>query len=134
MTLQESIALQPTWVAWWVNWLFFAAYLLPLTLLPSRKHRVWGLVIVGTSLIAALGIEWLYDEFGYVKLLGLPHVVLWTPLATAMLVALKRQKISRGWPMLVFLIVLGSLLVSLAFDYFDVVRYWLGERNASIGH
>jgi hypothetical protein len=48
---------------------------------------------------------WLYDRMGYVKLLGLPHIVVWTPLAIYLVVLLRRDDLPMwlngaepGWP------------------------------------
>jgi hypothetical protein len=70
----------------------------------------------------------LYSQIGYSRLLGLAHVIFWTPV----LVYLVRrhaqwrvgQTLSGKWIVLSVMV----LTVSLAFDYTDVIRWILGER------
>jgi hypothetical protein len=129
MTLEEAIATQPLWVQIWVNILFLGAFVLPLALLIWKPSRLAGLVTVAASVLAAGGVYWLYGQLGYVRLLGLPHVILWTPLA----VWLWRQRMRAEmpvWPQRIILAVCAVIAVSLAFDYVDVARYLLGERQA----
>jgi integral membrane sensor domain MASE1 len=65
---------------------------------------------------------------GYVKLLGLPHIFVWTPLAIYFVTLLRRPDVP-VWPRRVIVVALGTILISLAFDYTDVARYLLGERT-----
>ncbi|MCB4456535.1 hypothetical protein [Leisingera sp. McT4-56] len=128
MTLEEAIATQPQWVQIWVNILFLGAFVLPLALLIWKPSRIAGLVTVAASLLAGGGVYWIYGQLGYVRLLGLPHVILWTPLA----VWLWRQRARPdmpAWPRRIILMVCAVIAVSLAFDYVDLARYLLGERQ-----
>ncbi|KIC36882.1 hypothetical protein [Leisingera sp. ANG-M7] len=128
MTLEEAIATQPVWVQIWVNILFLGAFVLPLALLIWKPSRLAGLVTVAASVLAAGGVYWLYGQLGYVRLLGLPHVFLWTPLV----VWLWRQRMRVDmpvWPQRIILLICAVIAVSLAFDYLDVARYLLGERQ-----
>ncbi|UWQ29369.1 hypothetical protein [Leisingera sp. M523] len=128
MTLNEAIASQPLWVQIWVNILFLGAFVLPLALLIWRPSRVAGLATVAASVLAGAGVYWLYGQLGYVRLLGLPHVLLWTPL----LIWLWRQRAQPGmpvWPRRIILAVCTVIAISLAFDYVDAARYLLGERQ-----
>lgn len=127
MTLEEAIATQPLWVQIWVNILFLGAFVLPLALLIWRPSRIAGLVTVAASVLAAGGVYWIYGQLGYVRLLGLPHVILWTPLV----VWLWRQQARAdmpAWPQRIIQLVCAVIAVSLAFDYVDLARYLLGER------
>lgn len=66
--------------------------------------------------------------FGLVRLLGLAHVVFWTPLVIYVLrhlPALPRPTLLGIW-VRVFLV---TILASLLLDYIDVVRYPFGDRN-----
>lgn len=128
MTLHQAIALQPKWIGYWLDWLLFGAFILPLALLIWRQSRIAAIVTVAASVIGAFGVAWLYGQLGYVKLLGLPHIVLWTPLAYYLFMQTKRADIPR-WPRRIIVVVLATILISLAFDYADVLRYALGERT-----
>lgn len=127
MTLQDALAQQPAWLAWWLNWLMVGAFVLPAALLIWRQTRIAGAAAIVAGILAAVGTSWLFDRFGYVKLLGLPHIVLWTPLAIYML-KLLRQTDLPNYARSILLIVLATILISLAFDYTDFMRYVLGNR------
>jgi len=71
-------------------------------------------------------MNWLYDQYGYVRLLGLAHLVFWTPVYGWIL--MKRRDIADpasafGKYLIVYLVVDG---ISLAVDALDVVRYFTG--------
>jgi hypothetical protein len=132
MTLSEAIAQQPQWVQYWLNVLIFGIVLLPITLLIWKQTRLTAIVTIAASVLAGFGVSWLYDRLGYVKLLGLPHIVLWTPLAMYLYGQIRRQDMPM-WARRILIVVLAVFLVSLAFDYVDVARYVLGERAAATG-
>jgi hypothetical protein len=124
MTLSEAIATQPLWVQYWLYILVFCIVVLPLTLLIWKQTRVTAVVTIAASVLAGLGVSNIYDHLGYVKLLGLPHIILWTPLVWY----LWRQFIRVDMPVRprrIIMVVMAVLVVSLAFDYVDVVRYLL---------
>ncbi len=127
MTLEEAIAQQPQWVQIWLNILLLGAFILPAVLLIWRQTRVAGLVSLIVSATAAYGVVWLYDRMGYVKLLGLPHLFLWTPLVIYLVGQFRRDDLPQI-PRVVLGAVIATLLISLAFDFSDVIRYILGER------
>lgn len=132
MAFNEALALQPTWVTLWLNVLLIGAFLLPLALLIWRQTRITALISLGTSILAGVAINMLYTQMGYVKLLGLPHVLLWTPLA----IYLYRQTTKIGlplWPRRIIWLILATITISLVFDYVDVLRYLLGERTPMAG-
>ncbi len=127
MTLEEAIAQQPQWVQIWLNILLLGAFILPAVLLIWRQTRVAGLVSLIVSATAAYGVVWLYDRMGYVKLLGLPHLFLWTPLVIYLVGQFRRDDLPQI-PRVLLGAVIATLLISLAFDFSDVIRYILGER------
>ncbi len=127
MTLEEAIAQQPQWVQIWLNILPLGAFVLPAVLLIWRQTRVAGIVSLVVSATAAYGVVWLYDRMGYVKLLGLPHLFLWTPLVIYLIGQFRRDDLPQI-PRVLLGAVIATLLISLAFDFSDVIRYILGER------
>lgn len=129
MTLSQAITTQPLWVQYWLNVLVFSIVVLPLSLLIWRQTRLTAVITVVASVLAGIGVSKLYDQLGYVKLLGLPHIVLWTPLVWFLLRQIKRDDVA-VWPRRIMLAVLAVFVVSLVFDYVDVGRYILGERAA----
>jgi hypothetical protein len=75
-------------------------------------------------------VNWVYNKFGYVKLLGLPHIIFWTPLVYYLLKTLKRGDVP-VWPTRIISVILAVFVVSLVFDYVDVIRYLFGNRGVS---
>lgn len=128
MTLEEAIAQQPAWLQYWLTWLVFGAFFLPMALVFWRQSRIAGIAAAAASLAAGLVVNGMYAQMGYVKLLGLPHIIIWTPLAVYLFVRFRDPQMP-PWPRRIIAVVLATLAVSLAFDYVDVVRYMLGERT-----
>lgn len=126
MTFDEAIALQPAWVGLWLNVLFFGAYILPIALLVWRQSRVAGVISIALSLAGGAATYWLYGKLGYVRLLGLPHIIVWTPLVIYLITQFRRDDMPK-WPKLIIGAIVTTMLISMAFDYADVIRYLLGE-------
>ena len=131
MSFEEAMAAQPAWVSIWLNVLLVGAFILPLTLLIWRQSRLAGILTVPASVLAGALVTWMYSAMGYVKLLGLPHVVIWTPLVIY-LIAQARKPEMPVWPQRIIWVIVAVLLISLAFDYTDVTRYLLGNRTPTI--
>jgi hypothetical protein len=132
MTLEQAIASQPAWLSIWLNIMMLGAFVAPLVLLVWRESRIIGVLAIAAGVVSAIGVSTLYDLSGYTKLLGLPHIFLYTPLAYIIW-----RKINGGdmriWPKRIAWVVLITVLISLAFDYNDVLRYLLGNRAALPG-
>ncbi len=127
MTFEEAIATQPGWIFWWLNALFLGAYVLPVSLLIWRATRITGAITVAASFASGYALNLMFNSMGLVRLLGLPHILLWTPLVIYLIAQLRRPDIPK-LPRWIMIIIIGFLLVSLAFDYADLMRYMLGER------
>lgn len=130
MTLSEAIAQQPQWVQYWLYVLLFGILVLPLALLIWKQTRLTAVITIAASFIAGFGVSWIYDQLGYVKLLGLPHIIVWTPLVLYLYGQIKREDMP-VWPKRIMMAILAVFLVSLMFDYVDVARYVLSERAPS---
>lgn len=129
MTFDQAIQLQPQWVQIWLNVLLFGAFILPLTLFIWKKTRLTALVTLAASAISAFGVTWLFDQMGYVKLLGLPHIIFWTPVVFILYRQIKRAGMP-VWPKRIMVVIAVTILISLVFDYADVARWLLGERQS----
>ena len=71
-------------------------------------------------------MTWLYSQVGYVRLLGLAHLVYWTPVYLWMWSrrrALVRGTLFTKWVQ-AYLIIVG---LSLAIDVVDVIRHLVGD-------
>ena len=130
MTFQDAITHQPLWVRLWLDWLLFVVIALPFALLVWKQSRIVILAAIIADIPAGLGTAWIYQHMGYVKLLGLAHIFFWTPLAVYLYMQLKRSDLPQ-WPRWIIMVVLATLVISLAFDYTDALRYILGERTAT---
>lgn len=124
--LMAEIASGPTWVRIWVN--FMVLMFLPAAVFAFYRRQARWLVLV--MVLNVIFMLWLYAQVGYVRLLGLPHVVLWTPLVIAWWKTRAQWRVKETiigkWILAVFV----TMIISLVFDYADVTRYLLGERGA----
>jgi hypothetical protein len=129
MTFGQAVELLPLWVRVWL-WIFvFGAGVLPLVLLVWQQSRKAAVVTLLADVAAGISVSWLFGQLGYVKLLGLPHLIFWTPLVWFLLREVRRADMPL-WPRRILWAVIAAFVVSLAFDYVDVARYVLGERAA----
>jgi hypothetical protein len=127
MSFQEAIQLQPQWVQIWVLWLVVISFAW-IPLLFSKATRRIGLIVLLVNTAVTISMNWLYAEVGYVRLLGLPHLILWGPLAVYLWLQIRRRDdIPRALYWLI-VVLAASITVSLAFDTVDVIRYLIGER------
>ena len=131
MTFNEAMALQPTWVQLWLNILFLGAFVLPLALVIWRETRVAGIVTVLASVAAAVSINAMYAQMGYVKLLGLPHLIFWGPVVVDLWRVQGKDHV-RTWPRRSIWVIVTLICLSLVLDVVDVARWLLGERSPTI--
>lgn len=122
MALVEDIMAQPLWLQVWVGWM--ALVNMAALLFLRRIEARW---VAAAMLVAFPVMNVLHAWFGYQRILGLAHVVAWTPL----LIYLWRRRaqwdlssLSGKWLLVLF----ATNLVSLVIDYADVARYLTGER------
>lgn len=131
MTIEEAIATQPQWVQYWINWMSIVIIGSMVVLLFSKATwRDAGIIFV-TSLAIFLAMNWLYNQIGFVRLLGIVHVVIWTPLLVYFWNRLKSPEIKAPFRQVLW-IFMATVFVSLVFDYADVARYLLGERGSMV--
>jgi len=123
MDMMSDIMTEPLWLQAWVGWmmlintasLFFLSY---------REPRV----VLGVWIGNIITMTGMYEYFGYVRFLGLSHVIWWTPLVIFLVMRLsqiEKGKRVRTW----ILVLIATNVVSLVVDYIDVARYLLGERE-----
>ena len=118
----DHVLQEPFWLRVWIFWLLFvnAAGLFFL----RRTEARWVLLACVASVVT---MDRLFDAFGYTRILGLAHVIWWTPLV----VYLFRRRASfgegafGGWARWLVL----TNAVSLAVDYVNLARWALGERG-----
>lgn len=128
--LNAAIALQPAWLQTWVIVLVIVNLAAALFLVARKDGkfgvRIEALAILLSFFAAGMMMTWLYEKLGYVRLLGLPHLVFWLPVYAWLVVKFRRGEFTppfKQYLVLYFFIAGLSLLV----DFVDVVRYLIGE-------
>ena len=132
MTFNEAMfSIAIGWILVWFYWLGYAIVATPVILAFSRATRRDALIVLLTNISVVASMGWLYEQIGYVRLLGIVHVILWTPLFVYLFIRAKNGEMTLPFRLVIWLFV-ATLAVSLAFDYVDVVRYLLGDRGSMI--
>lgn len=128
--LGTAISTEPMWLQVWVM-LLVITHLAALFFIAFRQQGQWGfrkepVGILVSFFAAAVLMTWIFAEAGYVRLLGVAHLVFWTPVY--IWVAKKRADIGfagvYGKYIHLYLAVAG---ISLVIDLIDLVRYLLGD-------
>ena len=122
------VSQQPQWIQIWMKILTLGAFILPFALLIWRQSRLVAVVTVVGTVLAALGVKFIFTQMGYVRLMGLGHIPFWTPLAIYLWFQQARADMPTP-PRWIIRFALLTIVISLAFDYVDVIRYLLGERT-----
>jgi|GEM_PF-198150 len=136
MSFEQALATQAPWLRLWVLWMGVVIVACVAVLLLSRTTRRDAVIILLSNLVVFASMLWFYRQVGFVRLLGLVHVLLWTPLAGYLYLRLKtpilrKPVIASPYRQVIWLL-LATIIVSLAFDYSDVARYLLGERASMV--
>ncbi|MEE9433330.1 MAG: hypothetical protein V3V15_03730 [Sphingorhabdus sp.] len=130
-TLGEALMMQPAWLLIWLGFLG-AANLGAVLFIVGRKDGKWifrieALAILLAFMAAGSFMEYLYGQHGYVRLLGLAHIVFWTPVYAW--IWFKRRQLhppseSLFGKFLVFYLLIDG--ISLVIDVIDVIRHFAG--------
>ncbi len=115
----------------WLYWMSFAIIVTPLVLVFSKATRLDAVIVLLTNIAMLVGMGWVYEQIGYVRLLGIVHVILWTPLFVYLFLRAKNGEMPLLCRLVIWMFV-ATLAVSLVVDYTDVARYLLGERDSMI--
>lgn len=129
-TLSEAMGAEPAWLRAWVMVMVvthFAAVLFIVKREDGRFGvRLEPIAMLASFVAAALFMDWIYGQVGYVRLLGGAHLVFWTP--AWLFVASRARQIGRatvfGWYVHAYLLIAGT---SLVVDAVDVIRWALGD-------
>lgn len=106
----------------------WAAYLVSINMVAIVFiDTIYGQVVLGTLILASIILNRIYSKFGYVRLLGIAHMV-WIPMLVW--IGLSLPMLSMNWNLYVWLCVLTiTNSISLIIDSVDVIRYVLGDRQ-----
>jgi len=130
-SLAEAMATEPLWLRAWIQ-LLIVANLGAVLFVVGREEGRWRVrpepiaILIGFA-AAGISMSALYEQVGYVRLLGLAHLVFWGPVfAWILLTRRQRHPLhgAFGSYLRFYLFIAG---ISLAIDAIDVVRYLAGD-------
>ena len=129
-TLGDAMGTEPAWLQGWIL-VLGAVHIAAVAFVVGRQSGRWvvrpePIAVLAGAVVATILMTWLYGQVGYVRLLGLAHLVGWTPVY---LWILARRRAIDGGPLFVkwihaYLIIAS---VSLVIDVIDVVRHLAGD-------
>lgn len=128
LTFVEALAQQPPWLLAWLVPLALTN-LVALFFVFGRKDGRWilrieAVAIVVAFLVAGEIMEWIYDQRGYVRLLGAGHLIAWLP--TYLWIWTRRNQHPAttlfGKYLILYFVMDG---ISLVIDFIDLIRYFL---------
>jgi len=124
MTMNEHMMASPTWVVVWMG-IIGLLHIIAIPLAFKDWRPRWMVIVMVINFIFMSG---LFHKFGYTRILGLSHVIFWTPLL-AYLWKTRKANPERIWTGHFVKCAIAIIFISLLFDYTDVIRYILGERS-----
>ncbi|MEM7768152.1 MAG: hypothetical protein AAF253_11790 [Pseudomonadota bacterium] len=116
----------PAWVGIWVNVMGVVLLAGAVVFSPFRVEARW--VLLGT-LLGMVGTLIAYSQVGYSRLLGIGHIVFWTPTLVYLISRRDRWRIGETWSGKWLALAAVVFAISLAFDFVDLARWLLGERS-----
>jgi|TARA_R110002050_G_scaffold53395_1_gene121448 hypothetical protein len=122
---QSDVARQPQWVQHWLDIMVIILGGFSIVFSLVRVEARWVLAGFMLGAITMLG---LYSQIGYSRLLGLAHVIFWTPVLVYLLRRRDRWRVKETWSGKWIILAVTTLTISLVFDYTDVIRWVLGAR------
>ena len=120
----------PDWVQIWMDIIGFSLLISTVTLLVGNSTRKLGLIVLATIVATVVVMVFMHAQMGMVRLLGIAHIIFWTPLV---FILLKRWRTDLppglyGWAILLLIVICSAALV---FDYYDVARCPKTQRATS---
>ncbi len=124
MTFNEHIATQPSWIQIWL--LILSVTNLAAVIFAFFDRRAhWVL----TAMLAVMIVmPEMFDRFGYTRILGLTHVIFWTPLVIYLWRARQPDDLKTWVGRYLYLVIIVNG-ISLIIDYIDVARFLLGDTG-----
>ncbi|MDX1496925.1 MAG: hypothetical protein R3352_05165 [Salinisphaeraceae bacterium] len=118
--MMVKIMAEPLWLQAWVYWMMIINTAAVFFLKHPQAKFVLG-AWVGNVITMTI----LFEAVGYVRLLGLSHVIWWTPLVIYLFMGRNQFPPGKVATWLWVLLITNS--ASLVIDYIDVVRYFMGD-------
>jgi hypothetical protein len=120
--MEAYIAAGPVWVQVWINIMMVT---IVASLIFVRGDWRPRLVILSMIPIVLL-MTYLFNTFGYTRILGLAHIPFWTPLVVYLVRSFKPED-RQTWTGRYLYVITAVMCISLAFDFLDVARYLMGD-------
>ena len=131
--LGAAIASSASWVQIWVQ-ILVVVNLAAIFFVVVRKDgkfsvRIEAIAIVASFVLAGAMMTWMYTQIGFVRLLGLPHLIFWLPIYVWLLLKFRAGAFDAPFKyyLLLYFLIAG---ISLVIDLSDVTRYLIGERQS----
>jgi hypothetical protein len=122
----NSFRRMPLWVQIWVGFILVPVNMVPLLFL-GEPFAIWVAVLSIGGMMPNLPIM-LFDR-GLSKRMGLPHLLIWTPLVVFVGWLLASDvPLSDGYGLMLAILLVVDL-ISLGFDYPDALKWWRGDRD-----
>lgn len=119
----EGLMAQPLWVKAWMGWMVLVN--MGSLAFIKRVEARWVLVaFMGGGIVMTL----LAEVNGYNRLLGIGHVIFWTPVLAYLFFRRKQLDYNTAFGKWAVAIMI-TYAVSLVVDCIDVVRYALGDQS-----
>lgn len=122
---EDLLTRSPEWVLIWLQVLVGTLSIAILFGLFRHEARA---IVFGTLLGMAMTIV-IYGQFGFTRILGVGHILFWTPTLFYMASLQGTTTVAKTWFGRWLWLAILAMGVSLAFDYYDLVRYMMGDRE-----
>lgn len=114
----------PVWVQIWLK-ILVGVLALSVPFAFVRREAVWTvLALIG----GVAAVMFLYSQFGMQRILGLGHILFWTPLIVYLLKRRAHWRVAGTWAGKWIVAAVIVLAISLAFDFVDVGRWLMGNK------
>jgi hypothetical protein len=124
MTFNQHLMSQSPLVIGWVSWLVF----LNLGAVVFAWKHVEARWILGAMLANMVFMNMLFFYFDYTRILGLSHIIFWTPLLVYLWRRRKAVRLKSVYGVYLHVLFVSNL-GSLVIDFIDVARYLLGDTQ-----
>lgn len=121
----DLTANSPEWVRVWLGILVgVLAGSVVFSLVRPEGRAIFLGVLMGMVMTIVI-----YGQFGFTRILGVGHILCWTPTLIYMLSLQGTAPVAKTWFGRWLWLAIAVMAVSLAFDYADLVRYMFGDRE-----
>ncbi|MGB0921038.1 MAG: hypothetical protein ACPG06_02195 [Alphaproteobacteria bacterium] len=127
LNLGKHIAQEPIWLQAWVLWMVIVNLGIAI-FIPFKWARKEAWVIAIAMVINIAFMNFLFSQTGYTRLLGLSHILIWTPMLVWLAPRLKRHGTGNLYGLGLHTVFITNAL-SLIVDYIDLVRYLVGDGD-----